>query len=78
MKIIVVLVLVGLMIMVVVSLVRGIIAFLKSTKLDLEREEGSGPSEMQLVQNRMMFNRIKYQGLAVLVVALILMFARGS
>jgi hypothetical protein len=78
MKIIVVLVLVGLMIMVVVSLVRGIVAFLKSTKLDLEREEGSGPSEMQLVQNRMMFNRIKYQGLAVLVVALILMFARGS
>jgi len=66
------LVVAGLMIMVVISLVRGIAAFLQSTRVDLEREEGSGPSEMQLRQNKMMFNRILFQGAAVLVVAILL------
>ena len=65
-----------LMIFVVVSLVRGIIAFMKSTKMDLERDEGDGPSEMQLMQNKMMFNRIKYQAAAVLVVAILLAMSR--
>ncbi|MDE8651612.1 HIG1 domain-containing protein [Novosphingobium album (ex Liu et al. 2023)] len=65
-----------LMIMVVVSLVRGIIAFLQSTKADLERDPGTGATEMQLMQNRMMFARIKYQALAVVVVALLLAMAR--
>ena len=65
-----------LMILVVVSLVRGIVAFMKSTKLDLEREEGTGASEMQLLQNKMMFARIKYQALAIVVVALLLMMSR--
>jgi len=69
-------VLVVLMALVVYSLVRGIIAFLKSTKLDLERDEGSGATEMQLLQNRMMFNRIKYQALAVLVVGVLLLISR--
>ncbi|HVR92008.1 MAG TPA: hypothetical protein VHG29_13085 [Novosphingobium sp.] len=66
----------ALVIMVVVSLVRGIIAFMKSTKLDLERDEGTGASEMQLLQNKMMFNRIKYQAAAVLVVAILLAISR--
>ena len=61
-----------LVIMVVVSLVRGIIAFLNSTKLDLERDSAEGPSAMQLRQNQMMFARIKYQALAVVVVAVLL------
>lgn len=65
-------VLVGLMVMVVVSLVRGIIAFLQGTKADLDRPEGSGPSEMQLKQNKMMMQRILFQGAAILVVALLL------
>lgn len=65
-----------LMIMVVVSLVRGIIAFLQSTKADLEREEGSGATEMQLRQNKMMFARIKYQAAAIVVVMLLLMMSR--
>lgn len=63
--------------MVVVSLVRGIVAFLQSTKLDLENpadEERVG--QMQLKQNRMMFARIKYQALAILVVAVLLMLNR--
>ncbi|RXZ64908.1 HIG1 domain-containing protein [Pelagerythrobacter rhizovicinus] len=67
-----VIVLVVLMGLVVYSLVRGIVAFLKSTKMDLEREDTGGATEMQLMQNKMMFARIKYQALAVVVVAVLL------
>ena len=70
-----VIVIVGLAIMVVVSLVRGIVAFMQSTKLDLE-SDGDRVTEMQLRQNKMMFARIKYQALAIVVVALLLMFNR--
>ena len=58
--------------LVVVSFVRGIAAFLASTRQDLERPEGSGPSPMQLRQNQMMFARIKYQALAVLAIVVVL------
>jgi hypothetical protein len=68
-------VIVILAIMVVVSLVRGIIAFMQSTKLDLE-SDGDRATEMQLKQNKMMFARIKYQALAVVVVAILLMISR--
>jgi hypothetical protein len=70
-----VIVLVVLMIMVVVSLVRGIIAFLQSHKADIE-SGSQRQQEMQLMQNKMMFNRIKYQALAIVVVAIIMMIAR--
>ncbi|KPM13114.1 hypothetical protein [Citromicrobium sp. WPS32] len=59
-------------IMVVVSLIRGIVAFLKTTKIDLENNTSETVSEMQLMQNKAMFDRIKYQGLAILVVAILL------
>ena len=59
------------MIWVVISLVRGIIAFLQSTKLDLEGGD-ERIKEMQLRQNKMMFARIKYQALAVVVVFVLL------
>ncbi len=65
-----------LMIMVVVSLVRGIIAFLKGAKLDLERDPSAGPSANQLVQNKMMFARIKYQALAILAVVVLMAISR--
>lgn len=65
-------------VMVVVSLVRGIVAFLKTTKIDLETNSGETVTEMQLLQNKAMFARIKYQALAIFVVVLILMFAGGS
>lgn len=68
-------VLVILIALVVISLVRGIIAFLKSTKIDLETGEGENATEMQLLQNKMMFNRIKYQALAIVVVAVMLAIA---
>ena len=70
-----VLVIVGLAIMVVVSLVRGIIAFLKTSKDDLATP-GGGATPMQLQQNKMMFARIKYQAAAILVVALLMLFNR--
>jgi hypothetical protein len=72
MNTVLVIVIVGLAIMVVVSLVRGIVAFMQSTKLDLE-SDGERATEMQLKQNRMMFARIKYQALAIVVVAVLLM-----
>lgn len=59
--------------LVVVSLVRGIVAFLQSTKLDLDNpQEEARASDMQAKQNKMMFNRIKYQALAIVVVVVLL------
>ena len=75
MNTVLVIVIVGLAIMVVVSLVRGIVAFMQSTKLDLESGEDR-VQEMQLRQNKMMFARIKYQALAIVVVAVLLMINR--
>lgn len=72
MKYILIPLLVVLVIMVVVSLVRGIIAFLNSTRDDLERDPAAGATEMQLRQNKMMFARIKYQALAIVVVGILL------
>ncbi len=58
------------------SLIRGIIAFLKTTKIDLETGEGETATDMQLAQNKAMFARIKYQALAIVVVAIILAVSR--
>jgi hypothetical protein len=55
--------------------VRGIIAFLQSHKADIEAGS-QRQHDMQLMQNKMMFNRIKYQALAIVVVAVIMMIAR--
>ena len=62
-------IIIGLLIMVVVSLVRGIAAFLQNTRDDLEQDHGPGPSPNQLKQNKMMFARIKYQALAIVAIA---------
>ncbi|MXO75635.1 hypothetical protein GRI40_10445 [Altererythrobacter aerius] len=70
-----VIVLVVLMALVVYSLVRGVIAFLQSHRADIDAG-GERQHEMQVLQNKMMFNRIKYQALAIVVVAVILMIAR--
>lgn len=67
-----IIVLVVLMGLVVFSLVRGIVAFLKTTRIDLESGESDTVKDMQLMQNKAMFARIKYQALAVAVVAIIL------
>lgn len=70
-------VIIVLMIMVVVSLVRGIAAFLQSTKVDLESGETHAVPEMQLLQNKMMFARIKYQAAAILVVVILLAVSKS-
>lgn len=75
MNTVLVFVIIGLAIMVVVSLVRGVIAFLKTSKDDLATP-GGGATPMQLQQNKMMFARIKYQALAIVVVAVLIMLNR--
>ena len=69
-------VLIVLMGLVAFSLVRGIIAFLKTTKIDLETGKSETATDMQLLQNKAMFARIKYQALAIVVVAIILAASR--
>lgn len=69
-------VLLVLMGLVAYSLIRGIIAFLKTTKIDLETGEGETATDMQLAQNKAMFARIKYQALAIVVVAIIMAASR--
>ena len=60
----------------VVSLVRGIIAFLQTTEADLKDQE-NGPSASGIKQNKMMMNRILFQALAVVIVVILLASARG-
>lgn len=69
-------VLLVLMGLVAFSLIKGIVAFLKTTKIDLETGEGETATDMQLLQNKAMFARIKYQALAIVVVAIILLASR--
>jgi len=72
MNAILVILLVVAMIFVVVSLVRGVVAFLQSHRADIDAG-GERQKEMQLLQNRMMMNRIKFQALAIVIVAILLM-----
>lgn len=72
MKTFLIIVLVAMMVMVVVSLVRGIVAFLQTTKAELEAGESTGPSKSQLAQNKAMMQRILFQGAAIVIVALLL------
>lgn len=75
MKVILIPVFVILAVMVVVSLVRGIAAFLHGAKTDLA-DTGTGPTASQLRQNQMMFARIKYQALAIIVLAILISATR--
>ncbi|MEO8724231.1 MAG: twin transmembrane helix small protein [Sphingobium sp.] len=59
-----------------VMLIRGIMAFLKTTEEDLNSGE-AGPSASSLKQNKMMSARIMFQAIAILLVA-ILLLVRGS
>lgn len=71
------LVLVVLVIFVVISLVRGIVAFLQTTKIDLENQDNADyVQQMHLKQNKAMFARVKYQALAIVVVFVLLMINR--
>lgn len=76
MKIFLILLLVAAMIATVVALVRGIIAFLKVTEADLK--SGTGPSASAMKSNKMMQQRILFQGAAIAIVALLLLIASAS
>lgn len=60
---------------VVVSLVRGIVAFLQSHRADIDGG-GERQKEMQLKQNKMMLNRVLFQAAAIVIVVLLLMMNR--
>lgn len=55
------------------SLLRGLNAFRQTLDASIDPE---GARELQLRQNRMMWARIKYQGLAIVAVILLLVFTR--
>ena len=69
------LLLIAAMIATLVMLVRGVVAFLKTTEADL-KADGSGPSASGVKQNKAMQGRIFFQAIAVLIAALLMMLAR--
>ena len=68
-------VLAGLMVMVLVSLFKGLNAFRESLDEERDNTGGTGASELQLKQNKMMWARIKYQAAAIVVVMILLSVA---
>jgi hypothetical protein len=57
-----------------VSVVRGVILMLRTTKADLA---GPGPNRSALAQNKMMWRRVQFQAAAIVLVVFFLMLARG-
>jgi hypothetical protein len=54
------------------ALIRGIVAFLQTTKEELNLPEGAvRPSSLK--QNKMMLNRILFQAAAIIIVAILLL-----
>lgn len=70
MQILLIILLVAAMATTVFFLVRGIIAFLKTTEADLM---GDGPNRSGLAQNKAMQGRIIMQAVAVVIVVLLLL-----
>ena len=60
-----------------VSLIRGLIAFLKATEIDLSNPTGAVRAS-SIQQNRMMMNRLLFQGAAILVVVLMASLSRSA
>ena len=75
-NIVFILLLVAAMLATVYALVRGIIAFLRTTEEDL-KNMGDGPSESSRKQNKAMMHRVMFQALAILLVVILLFAARG-
>ena len=67
-----VILLIAAMAMVLFSLVRGVVAFLQSTKVDLQTGEQQDATEMQLRHNKAMMARVKWQAIAILIIAVLL------
>jgi hypothetical protein len=64
--------LIGAVIGAVVMLVRGLIAFLRTTEADLN-SDSTGPSQSALKQNKMMTGRVIFQAVAIIIVVLLLL-----
>jgi hypothetical protein len=58
-----------------VSVVRGVIIFLRTSAEDVH---GTGPSVSGMGQNRMMWRRVQFQALAVVLIVLFLMLGRSG
>ena len=56
------------------ALIRGVVIFLKTTEAELH---GKGASQSSQRQNKAMMMRVFFQALTILLVALLLLFARG-
>lgn len=72
MDIILTLLLLGAMAATLFMLMRGIIAFLRTSKSDLD-PDAPGPARSGLKQNKAMMGRILFQGVAVIIVVLLLL-----
>jgi hypothetical protein len=72
-----ILLIIGAAIATVVALIRGIIAFLKTTEAELNSTD-PGPSQSSLKQNKAMMTRIVFQAVAVMLVALLLLLNSGK
>jgi Hypoxia induced protein conserved region len=57
-----------------ISLIRGLVAFLKAAEIDLKNPT-IGVSASSLQQNKMMRNRLLYQGAAVFAIVILLSMA---
>ena len=71
-----ILLLVAAMIATLVALVRGVVAFLKTTEADLN-SDGTGPSASSVKQNKAMMQRVIFQAVAILIVVIMLFATRG-
>ncbi len=71
-----ILLLVAAMIATVVALVRGVVAFLKTTEEDL-KGDGVGPSASSVKQNKAMMHRVIFQAVAILILVVLLASSRG-
>lgn len=58
----------------VVSIVRGVVIMLRTTREDMT---GDGVSRSGLGQNKMMWRRVQFQALAVVFVILFMLVSRG-
>lgn len=59
------------------ALIRGIVAFLQTTEAELNSPD-PGPSQSSLKQNKAMMMRIIFQGVAVLLCAILLLLNSGK
>ena len=69
--------LIGAVIATAVMLVRGLIAFLRTTEADLN-SDSTGPSQSALKQNKMMTGRVIFQAIAVIIVILMLLLRNNG